>query len=153
MPKLSDHDAREAEKAAEEGGPEPLPAGIYVGRLFEVEVSDKAGDSGYHYWTWKYKIEDEGYKGREQRHITSLSPKAAFSIGGAFAAFGVPADTHTDELLGQRVLLQVTRAPIAKGTRAGEIGNTVQYTMPYDPEKNATPLDDVGGSVARDEDF
>lgn len=151
MPKLGSDDARAAEKAAEEGGPEPLPTGIYVGRLFEVEVSDKPGDSGYHYWTWKYKIEDEGYKNREQRHITSLSPKAAFSIGGAFASFGVPADTHTDELLGQRVLLNVVRAPIASGARAGEIGNRVQYTMPYDPEKTSTPLDD--GPIPRDEDF
>lgn len=144
MPKLASEEAREVEKAAEEGGPQPLPDGLYIGRLFEVAVSDKAGASGYHYWIWKFKIEDEGYKGREQWTNTSLSPKARFSVGGMFSAFGVPADTHTDELLGERVMLKIRQKVIEGGARQGEIGNEVQYAMPFDPEKDEeSPLDVV----------
>lgn len=151
MPKLANDDAREAEAAAEADAPEPIPAGQYVGRLLDVTVSDEPGDSGFHYWTWLYEVQDEGYRGRKQRHITSLSPKAKFSIGGAFRAFGVPADTHTDELIGESVLLNVDVQPISKGSRKGQLANRVLNTEPLDPAKVSTPLN--GGNPAHDEDF
>lgn len=143
MPKLSDDVARDAEVAAEDndGRRELIPEGVYVGRLFEVSVSDNAGPSGYHYWAWKFKLEDDGYKNREQWLITSLSPDSQFAIGGAFKAFGVPANTHTDELLGERALLKVSVSVAQKGSRAGEKVNRTDYIMPYTEEKASTPLD------------
>lgn len=146
MPKLGHDDARAAEKAAEEGGPELIPEGTYLLQLLDVEVSDKPGDSGYHYWSWQYKIidEDSKFKGREIRLITSLSPKAAFSIGGAFAAHGVPADTHTDELLGSKVWGRITVGKISKGPRAGEDSNNLAFTIAYEggDEETKTVPDD-----------
>lgn len=144
MPKLATNHAREAEKAADESEErsfDVVPEGVYVGRLFEVEVSDKEGDSGFHYWIWKFKLEKEGYQGKEARFFTSLSPKAAFSIGGAFKAFGVPADTHTDELLNRRAKLQISQAVIEKGSRKGQIGNNVDNLLPFADGDERTPLD------------
>jgi hypothetical protein len=144
MPKLGHEEARVAEQAAEEGGPELIPEGTYLLQLLDVEVSDKPGGSGFHYWTWQYKIvdEDSKFKGREIRLITSLSPKAAFSIGGAFAAHGVPADTHTDELLGQKVWGRITIGKITSGPRTGEDSNNLNYTSPFDGDMKAASLPD-----------
>lgn len=152
MPKLAANIAREAEQAAEEDPYKLLPVGIYVGKLDEVEVSDQPGPSGHDFWAWKFIVQDEGYKGAQQTAITSLSPKARFSIGAAFAAFGVPADTHTDEILGELALLTVNQAPIAKGNRAGQIGNRVESIDPYDGRLGAAEAIDApdGGSQASD---
>jgi hypothetical protein len=142
MPKLPANIGAEADKAASEDGPAPVPAGQYVGKLLEVKVSDKPGPSGSHYWTWEYQVMDDGYTGKKLRHITSLSEKARFSVGGAFAAFGVPSDTDTDELIGQRVLLVVSQTPIQSGPREGQLSNRVDYTLPYNPETDGSPLDE-----------
>lgn len=137
MPKLGADEARAAETAAEEGGPEIIPTGTYLMQLLDVEVSDKEGDSGYHYWSWMLKVVEDGskFKGRELRLITSLSPKAAFAVGGAFAAFGVPADTHTDELLGRFIYARIVVRKITKGPRQGEDGNNVDYLLPFEGEQ------------------
>lgn len=155
MPKLGADEARKAEEDAQKGGPEPVPEGIYVLRLFEVDVSDKEGGSGYYYWIWKFRCEDEGYKGREFWRNTSLSPGAAGILGNMFEAYGVPADTHTDELLGQLCLARIKQKIIEGGRREGELGNEISYLMPYDPEKASTPLDQAKPSVgvAPGEDF
>jgi len=147
MPKLAADMAREAEQAAEEDSFALIPAGLYIGKLESVEVSDEPGASGFHYWTWNFRIQDEGYTHSRQTFITSLSPKARFSVGGAFKAFGVPADTHTDDLLGHLATLQVTQATITKGTRAGQIGNSVQFIAEYDGSL------DPGGESPLDSDF
>jgi hypothetical protein len=150
MPQLSKVDAAEAVKQAEdsENRFEPVPEGMYIGQLTEVDVSDKEGPSGFHYWTWDFKIMDEGYEGKTVRYISSLSPKARFSFGLAFAAFGVPADTHTDELIGRRVLLNVSQQIAASGVRQGKPVNRVEEILPF--EGGDTPLD--GGSASA-EDF
>lgn len=152
MPKLAANIAREAEQAAEEDPYKLLPVGMYVGKLDDVEVSDQPGPSGHDYWSWKFKIQDEGYQGNQQTFVTSLSPKARFSVGQAFAAFGVPADTHTDDILGELVLLTVTQNVIQKGNRAGQIGNQVQTLSPYDGRLGAVEAIDApdGGSKVSD---
>jgi hypothetical protein len=155
MPKLAANVAREAEQAAQEDPYKLLPPGIYIGKLDSVEVSDDEGPSGFHFWTWKFKIMDEGYKGAEQAFITSLSPKARFSVGQAFAAFNVPADTHTDEICGQLAMLTITQQTIQKGNRAGQLGNQVQSLSPYDGS-GSIDLEDQGGngaSAAQASDF
>lgn len=147
MPKLAADIAREADNAADEGGPAPIPVGLYVGKLLGVTVSDKEGPSGSHYWTWEYQVMDEGYTAKKLRLITSLSEKARFAIGGAFAAHGVSSDTDTDELVGDRVLMQVGQRTLDKGTNKGQIVNSIEYTLPYDEDQAA------GISPAHDSDF
>ena len=149
MPKLGSDIAREAENAAEEDGPEPVPDGVYVGKLDEVKVSDEPGNSGHHYWMWVFKLQDEEYQNKKLTFITSLSPKARFSVGGAFKAFGVPADTHTDELLGQLATLHVSMGPIQRGSRKGQMGNTIESLSPYEGAQPATR----GYNEAHDSDF
>jgi hypothetical protein len=154
MPKLGNDEAREAEEAAEKDRPEPLPEGIYAARLHNVEVSADPGKSGFHYWTWEWIVQDDGYKGRHLFLQTSLSPKARFAIGGVFAAMGVAADTHTDELLGRHAMLRVDVQPIEGGSRKGELANRVLRATPYEGEE--TPFDPPsgnGGNPAHDEDF
>lgn len=148
MPKLNEEMANEAEVAIEEGGPEPIPAGVYVGKLTNVTVSDKPGGSGFHYWVWEFQVMDEGYTNKTLKTNTSLSPQARFSFGGMFKAFGVPANTHTDELIGQRVLMTVTQVPIQKGPRTGQITNNVEYCSPFSTDEAPASF-----NTNHDEDF
>jgi hypothetical protein len=146
MPQLSKAEAREAEQQAEESAQrfDPVPAGMYIGKLTEVVVSDKAGDSGYEYWMWRWDLEDDGYSGKTAQSITSLSPKAAFSFGLHFKAFGVPADTHTDELVGRLALLNLSQVPSSKDPN--RMVNRVEEVLPFDGESG-------DGSGASLEDF
>lgn len=143
MPKLPADVARAAEQAAEEGGPAPIPEAIYLTRLYEVEAPDKDGPSGYPYWLWRVRVEDEGYKGKELAMVTSLSPKAQFAFGNAFAAFGVPADTNTDELLGRLIRASVSITVQTKGQYAGAKQNSINYFLPLEEgdEEGQSPLD------------
>lgn len=153
MPKLAGDIAREAEKAAEEDGPEPVPDGIYTGVLQEVKVSDDEGASGYHYWSWVFKIQSEDVpeaNGKKLSFITSLSPKARFSVGGAFKAFGVPADTHTDDLLGRKANLHVSLGAIKRGSRKGQLGNSVESLSQYEGEQ---PQMSNRATMVSDSDF
>lgn len=152
MPKLSGQDARTVEAAAEESEKrfQPIPQGVYVLQLVDVDVSDAPGDSGFHYWIWKFRVLDEAYRGKELQLITSLSPQAAFAIGLAFAAFGVPADTHTDELLGQRCMGYVIQRPDRKDP--SRIFNSISNVTPYDAEQDETPLN-AGVGVSAEQDF
>lgn len=154
MPKLAHDIAQEAEEQAQKGGPEPLPEGIFVLRLLDVEVSDNPGDSGYHYWKWHFRVEDEGYKGRELWRNTSLSPKALGILGNTFEGFGVPADTDTDELCGKLTMAMVKQKIIEFGKRKGDLGNEISYFMPYDEDSAETPLDQATPTSSRTvEDF
>jgi hypothetical protein len=61
---------------------------------------------------------------------TSLSDAADWKMKEMFEAFGVPADTDTDELLGKEIWLAVSQRVIEKGARMGETGNNVERAMP-----------------------
>lgn len=150
MPKLASDQARQAEQAHLEGPKDqgPLvPEAMYLGKLKEVEVSNKPGPSGHHYWVWTFELQDEGYEGVEKALITSLSPDAAFAVGGAFAAFHVPADTDTDELLGQFAVLEISQVPIEKGSRKGELTNRVEKLHPVDGDLEREVASASGGGV------
>lgn len=140
MPKLNKKTAKEVDQAEETGGFEPLPEGIYAARLMEVNVSDQPGPSGSHYWTWVYEIDDEDhpeYEGRRIWNTTSLSPKAMGMPGGlksTFAAFGVSADTDTDDLCGEYVMLHLSQEVQQKGKNAGKMQNVVESIMSTDAE-------------------
>lgn len=139
MPRLSSDEARNAEKMAAESEERfaPVPAGLYLLKLDEVEVSDAPGGSGYHYWMWRFKIQDEGYENKGVQKVTSLSPKAAFSMGAVFAAFGVPADTHTDELIGNLVWGNLVQEPHSKDPN--RMVNSITELMPYEGDASNGP--------------
>src|SRR5688500_12286575 len=97
MPKLTKTHAKKAEGAAgdwnDSGDREPLEPGWYLGRL--LDVTQKDGKTAP-YWAWKYEtVEGE----RWLWDNTSLSEKAIGRLGKVFEAFGVPADTDTDEIV------------------------------------------------------
>jgi hypothetical protein len=145
VPKLNKKRAKEIEDT-EGGGFSLLENGRYLGKLRDVEVKQKEGGE-FPYWQWEFdnlrSLDGETtYPGR-QWAITSLSPKADFKMKEAFQAFGVPADTDTDELIGEDVILVVGTRTIKEGDRKGEQSNTVN---------NLLPVGDAGGSEGEDED-
>lgn len=131
MPKLNKKTAKAIEET-ESGGFSLLENGRYIGKLREVTV--KPGKE-YDYWSWEFDnlraIDDPDtiIPGRQWAN-TSLSPKAAFKMKEAFEAFGVPADTDTDELIGEDVILVVGTRTIKEGDRAGEQANQVNNLLP-----------------------
>lgn len=130
MPKLPAKAAKAVDSTEAAGGFEPIPSGLYFAFLRSVEVKD--GPSGP-YWVWEYEIpEDHEYGGRRFWNNTSLSEKSKPFLKKAFDAFGVSADTDTDELCGQMVTLRIGLRTISKGERQGETANTVSEVLPYD---------------------
>src|SRR5690606_16853317 len=102
MPKLNKQTAAAVTEAAENSDFEPMPAGRYIFKLVDVESKDGQRAP---YWSWQYECNEEPYVGRKVWDNTSLSEKAAWRLGKVFAAFEVPADTDTDELIGREVAL------------------------------------------------
>jgi len=161
MPQLTKAIADQAEKEAWDPNEAPpsnfvvLEDGDYIVRLLSVEVSDNVGPSGYHYWNWKF---EEVNSGNWIWTITSLSPKALGSLGQMFAAFGVPADTPTESLLGDCVGATVSKVVQAKGKREGEWTNQIETVWPaaehddYDPDSHGKAAVG-GGRTAAAEDF
>jgi hypothetical protein len=130
MPKLAAKVAKAVNATEAAGSFEPIPAGIYAAVLKEVETHE--GDNGT-YWSWVFEI-PEGYEfeGRRFWNNSSLSEKARPFLKKVFDAFGVPADTDTDELCGQWVNLRIAQRTIKSGDRKGELGNTIAEVLPYD---------------------
>ena len=128
MPKLSSNVAAQVEEA--EGGDfEPIPEGVYTAVLAE-EVEAVAGQKGT-YWKWIFKITQEGEgKGRKMFLNTSLSEAAHWKLKEVFSAFGVAADTDTDELIGKEVKLHVVQEIAEAGKRKGEMVNQVSQVLP-----------------------
>jgi hypothetical protein len=150
MAKLNKNSAKEVESAA--SGFDPLPDGAYHFILKDVDPS-REGKAGP-YWSWEFECVETGVvevavrdangqetgktkemalKGRRQWNNTSLSQ--AWSLKQTFDAFGVPADTDTDELLGTKpVKLVISQRVIQEGNRKGELTNNVDRVMPPDED-------------------
>lgn len=143
MPKLNQTKAAAVEEAG--GGDfEALEEDIYVLKLCECKVAEKEGPSGP-YWIWEFEIpEDYENAGRRFWMNTSLSEKALWKLNETFSAFGVPADTDTDELVGSLVQGYVTQVVQQKGKNAGKLVNQLETLSPFEGDGEAE-----GG----DEDF
>lgn len=139
MPKLNQEVAQAVETA--EDGFKPVPEGVYILRLME-DVEVKEGAKGP-YWRWTFEIpeEHEGEKlefaGRRFWTNTSLSSAAYFKLKETFGAFGVPTDTDTEDLVGQKVKAVVTQRVIQGGQRSGEIGNEIDKLLPLSHDESA----------------
>lgn len=133
MPRL---DAGTAEKVANaEDGFKPVDPGVYVAYLAE-DVTEKQGQKGF-YWRWVFVIDELDNEGNPQQFAgrklftnTSLSDAAWFKLKEMFAAFGVPTESEANELVGQKVRLQVKTVVIQQGNRKGEVGNEVAKALP-----------------------
>lgn len=125
MPKLPVSEASAVDEF--EGNEYPvLEPGVYTCILFDVKVGEgKAGP----YWNWEYHL--HGGNARFW-NITSLSEKARFKMKETFDAFGLPADTDTDMLIGRKVSLQIGIGTINAGAREGQQRNEVVQVLPYD---------------------
>ncbi len=136
MPKMTKAKAKQVDNS--NSGFEPIEDGIYFARLVNVGVKEAA--NGNPYWQWEYKIEEEGpYNGRVIWDNTSLSDAALWRLNSVFKAFGVPADTDTDDMLGLGCELSIEQKVIEQGTRAGEIGNNVSRVLPAPAGGKQTP--------------
>jgi len=144
MPKLSTATATKVEEA--EDSFKPIPEGIY-NAVLDGEVEVKDGTNGP-YWKWTFKITEEGYEGRQQWLNTSLSEKALWKLKEVFEAFGYPADTNTDDLIGKPVKLMVVQKVIDGGKRAGDTGNEIRQVLPHSQATTDAPAAS-GGAKAK----
>lgn len=131
MPKLNDETASKVENA--EDGFKPVPEGVYTLKLVE-DVDVKEGQKGP-YWKWTFEIpEGMEHAGRKFFTNTSLSDAAYFKLKETFAAFGVPTNTDTEDLVGQQVKALIITKTIQGGSRVGELGNEISKLLPLDTE-------------------
>ena len=134
MPKLTKTQTKAVEEA-EDREFVLLPAGEYMGALNDVTV--KTGEKGP-YWQWEFLlVEDADGEEIDQPYPklwenTSLSEGAAFRLKAMFEAFGVSADTDTDDLLNQYVVIQVGQEVQARGSNAGKLRNVFLSASPVE---------------------
>lgn len=149
MPKLATGVAESVKKAAASSGFTPMDEGRYRARLTKV-TAKTAASSGNPMWVWEFEILDEKYKGRKQWNNTVLTDAALWKVGESFAAFGVPEDTDTDELLGCTVELEVSQRRITGGNREGEMGNNIDRVVPdTSPSAVRHRASELGGGGVR----
>ena len=157
MPRLNPELASGVKVAAESSGFTPMDEGDYFVRLVEVEA--KSASTGNPMWTWKVEIlgpkgkdgglESDRYRGRNQWINTVLIDKALWKVAETFAAFGVPTDTDTDELIGCTAEAKIIQRKITQGAREGQIGNDVQRLSPDErPEAVRHPNSEIEGGTA-----
>lgn len=143
MPKLDSDAAKRVEDAESSGG--LMEEGLYEMVLTEVTATGKdgkplSGPAGP-YWKWEFTVPEDAprYPKWKQWVNTSLSEQAAWKLKEVFEAFGRTPDTDTDELIGQRVRVEVGTRTIQQGERTGEVANQVRSVLPLDPSASATP--------------
>lgn len=136
---------------------EPQAVGVLEPGVYEavlVEVVAKPGKVAP-LWSWRYEVAPgQVGEGRTMFNNTSLSEEARWKMAETFQAFGVPANTNTDRLLGQRVKLLVAKVIAQQGKRQGMFVNQIQEVMPvgqrtisttkpYDPDDPTAPRPDA----------
>ena len=156
MAKLTKQLANQAEAQKDEVPDfSPVPPGVYLCKLREVDTS-RSGPAGP-YWTWEFETvgANDEPEGKRFWDNTSLSEKAIGRVGKMFEAFGLDATHDTDESIGHLVAVEVKIGTIKSGDNAGNKRNEVTGVFPpevhafYEEYAEAT---DTGGSSAGDFD-
>jgi hypothetical protein len=128
MPRLSKAKAKSVAAQEGQGEIQVLPPGLYRAKL--RDVNDKQGAKGT-YWEWVFEITQRGPgKGQLAWENTSLTEAAEYKMKQVFDAFGVPATTDTEDLIGREVMLQMDVRTISKGPRMGEERNEIKIVLP-----------------------
>lgn len=160
MPKLAAKDRKKVDKAeAVSGGFDLLKPGKYIAELSDVEA--KSSNSGSPMWVAEFSeihdLDGDRYPGRQWYNLnlpttdtppegytpknSKKSPEEAWAnfqqlcagrLKAFFEAFGFTADSDTDEMIGERCVLQIGIRTIQQGARAGEQTNTVNGVFPLD---------------------
>ena len=134
MPKLSNDMAKKVDTA--EDGFKPVEPGWYQLKLVEVDTGEGAKGP---YWQWVFRRHDSD-SAKRFWETTSLSEEARWRLRKVFEAFEVPTDTNTDDLLGLWIWAELGIKTIQKGTRAGELDNTIVQFKPQSHKIDDTQL-------------
>lgn len=105
---------------------EVLPEGYYLCEVDSIKLSDKAGPSGYKQWVVVWRVVRP--KASAKRTIwdrRSLSPKAAFKMRELFDALGYEYGSDSDELVGERAVVEIEHQEIERGPRTGQLSENV----------------------------
>lgn len=160
MPKLAAKVRKNVEKAeAVSGGFELLKPGKYVAELSGVEA--KLSNAGNPVWSAEFNeihaLDGERQPGRQWYNLnlpqdkmpddykpgpnSKKSPEDAWEsyqalcngrLKAFFEAFGFSVDSDTDEMIGERVVLQIGVRTIQNGPKKGEDTNTVNGVFALD---------------------
>ena len=159
MAKLSVKDRKKVAKAeATGGGFKPITAGKYVAELSQVEV--KVSANGNPMWVAEFTdihdLDGEQVPGRQWYNLnlpTTDTPPDGYKparggdpkekwaqyqelcagrIKQFFEVFGFTEDSDTDEMIGERAVLQIGIRTIQNGPKTGEQTNTVNGLQPLD---------------------
>jgi hypothetical protein len=108
----------------------PVPPGVYLCRLTNVDPS-RSGAAGP-YWVWEATTVGAGTEptGKKFWDNTSLSDQAIGRLGKVFEAFGVTPEADTEDLIGKLVAVEVTRVTQKGGENAGQLKNDVRAWHP-----------------------
>lgn len=142
MPKLLPAKAAEVRKAGEASGTSGkfvlLPEGKWKVKL--VDVESKTSSKGDPMWVWSYKavefLEGDGvpkndkgetidFSDRELKYYTVIKDTTLWDLDRVFGAFDADADTDTDELIGDEIIVAVDQQIITGGKSKGQMGNNV----------------------------
>ena len=154
MPKLDSTVAEQVNQA--ESGSALIEEGMYEMVLISVEATGKDGKplvgSAGPYWKWALAFPEdaERYAKRRQWVNTSLSADSAWKMKEHFDAFGVSADTDTDDLVGKRCLVHIGSRIITSGDKAGDTVNTVKKLAPLDGVSAGASAKGAGTKAKRD---
>lgn len=172
MAKLAAKTRKRVEKAeAVSGGFEPLKPGKYVATLSEVEA--KNSGNGNPMWVAEFNeihnLEGEKQPGRQWYNINLPTTDEAPDdyekgqekwdqyqglcygrLKGFFEAFGYTSDSDTDEMIGERCILQIGVRTIQNGARAGEKTNSINGVAALDSADFEEAGSDGGGSKGDD---
>jgi len=138
MPKLTKAAAKAVDQV-ESTSFAPYDPGLYVVVLEEVQAGPELQGPAGPYWKAICSVEstypdlEEARKGKTFDNL-SLSDAAAWKMKQFFEAFGVPADTDTDEMIGHKVVQRLGITTIQKGPRAGEDTTDVVEWCTYEAE-------------------
>lgn len=176
MPKLAAKDRKKVEKAqAVSGGFEPIKPGKYVATLSVVEAKNSA--AGNPMWVAEFEeihdLDGERQPGRQWYNLnlpTTTEPPADYKPKGKkskeeswssyqdlcsgrikafFEAFGFTVDSDTDELIGERAVIQIGIRTIQNGPKAGEVTNSVNGVASID----SVDFDDNGEASDSEDNF
>lgn len=138
MPKLTEAQAEKVQASEAVQGGFLLDPGRYAARLRACETKPPGEGKEHEQWEWQFEaLHDEAGKQKPGRqwHYTSLSPDAAGFLKAVFEAFGYTADSDTDELLGEWVVLYLDQEIQQKGKNAGKMRNVISRFAEFDPDE------------------
>jgi hypothetical protein len=138
MPKLNKTQAKSAANS-EVKSFEALEDGWYTGRL--AKVTTKTSRNGNEMWVWEFdEIEDlDGTPMPGRQWVNTVQTENSWwTFNMAFSAFGYTTDSDTDEIIGERCKLQVSKRIIEEGNRKGQFGNNVDNMRPLEGEGSET---------------